>query len=1162
MATIQELLDQASTVKNETLAARNTAVRVGTLFEDIINSFEALKEDKSPSGLETTAQTLVGAINELKEIVDDKQNSSDNNLLTVEKTVVGAINEILADLSDYQTKTDADLTTTAQTIVGAINELNTALATKQAALTFDGIPTAGSTNPVTSEGVKQYVDNSVSGKQDKQDNTLTTTDKTVVGAINELNTALATKQDELTFDSTPTAGSTNPVTSGGVKTYVDNKVSSLYKPKGSVAFASLPSSDMEAGDVYNVTDDFVTDTRFKEGAGNTYTAGTNVVWTADGYWDCLSGSVDLTSYQEKEDSTLNTTDKTVVGAINELHTEQDTKQDKTDNTLDTTDKTVAGAINEVFADKVDRSKFAHVWQSKLNTTQAQDDANYYSKILTLPRNGMLVANVMLREGTGAGHSDTVYFKVDSYNDVTTLRNKEFATTFYGSAESVSRSRALFYKNETHGYPYNTTISFQILFCSCGLDEIVWHDTQESQPFGNTLKKCSTISYNPPDPIVDGVTITITNADKTAGFKDIDLVANQDFNIVGADGLPEGFYFNATATDGEYYDQDKMYRFSVDNQVTDFVVMANLLDLFALSDVLNPNDILTAVPPISPETEWRLNVTKSSLISSDGSLDIMNVGGISDITINKSRSLLRCSYLLKPESEPYPDKFLEILRVKAKNVPQTFTLLISKPTVFQMGMLSIIQVSQGVDGSGNPVWHFKRLAGFSNNVYCRYTTIGDNTDVTLYISKENTTETHKVCITLLDGLLDVDNTNTVFGSLIEHDRVSMINSTAEIYFETTIDMDDVNGLNNTLDAFSSSISSKQSQQDSSLNTETKTIVGAINEIQSTKYKYVGLSNGLETDFIEGLAIKHLDLDDTYYNQIGTVFDFPMGWSMRTVGGPGHDPANGVIDIEMLLFVHGYSAGYTTQLCYARTGTTSIVNNKKSWYTRSKHFQSDEWDAWEEIGGGSGDLSLYQKITDNTLQTTSKTVPGAINELLEKHNSANVEFFPYADCSRSELLQQFSQAGQLLAWLFIPTLEIGINSLKFICTGQAGGTLDFAIYRYSGDYTNLNTTVPVTFVGATTNYTVIQGMNKVILSGTATLDPQYMYFAVGIQRSTTNPTLVGRSTNLPSPSDSMVPFVVYGTLDVEPSALTDFRNNSQLVNAQFPQGQYIEPWFILS
>ena len=39
----------------------------------------------------------------------------------------------------------------------------------------------------------------------------------------EMNTKLAGKQNTLTFDTAPTASSANPVTSGGVKTYVDNK---------------------------------------------------------------------------------------------------------------------------------------------------------------------------------------------------------------------------------------------------------------------------------------------------------------------------------------------------------------------------------------------------------------------------------------------------------------------------------------------------------------------------------------------------------------------------------------------------------------------------------------------------------------------------------------------------------------------------------------------------------------------------------------------------------------------------------------------------------------------------------------------------------------------------------------------------------------------------
>jgi hypothetical protein len=45
--------------------------------------------------------------------------------------------------------------------------------------------------------------------------------KYAVGKIKKL---IATKQDALTFDSTPTSGSTNPVTSDGVKAYVDQAI--------------------------------------------------------------------------------------------------------------------------------------------------------------------------------------------------------------------------------------------------------------------------------------------------------------------------------------------------------------------------------------------------------------------------------------------------------------------------------------------------------------------------------------------------------------------------------------------------------------------------------------------------------------------------------------------------------------------------------------------------------------------------------------------------------------------------------------------------------------------------------------------------------------------------------------------------------------------------
>ena len=97
---------------------------------------------------------------------------------------------------------------------------------------------------------------------------------------------------------------TNPdgfQTAAQVNTAIDTKISSTYKAKGSVAFASLPAaSSASEGFVYNVSDSFTTTADFVEGAGNTYPAGTNVViinTTGSTYkYDVLSGFVDLSGY--------------------------------------------------------------------------------------------------------------------------------------------------------------------------------------------------------------------------------------------------------------------------------------------------------------------------------------------------------------------------------------------------------------------------------------------------------------------------------------------------------------------------------------------------------------------------------------------------------------------------------------------------------------------------------------------------------------------------------------------------------------------------------------------------------------------------------------------------------------------------------------------------
>lgn len=99
---------------------------------------------------------------------------------------------------------------------------------KQDTLTFDDAPAAGSNNPVKSSGIKTALDakandadlaaiaksgNLADAKQDATHRVVTDTEKAAWNA----------KQDALSFDTTPTANSSNPVTSGGVKTALDAK---------------------------------------------------------------------------------------------------------------------------------------------------------------------------------------------------------------------------------------------------------------------------------------------------------------------------------------------------------------------------------------------------------------------------------------------------------------------------------------------------------------------------------------------------------------------------------------------------------------------------------------------------------------------------------------------------------------------------------------------------------------------------------------------------------------------------------------------------------------------------------------------------------------------------------------------------------------------------
>ena len=91
-------------------------------------------------------------------------------------------------------------------------------------------------------------------------------------------------------------------TTTNVNTLINQAVSTVYTPKGSLADISTLitiAASGKVGDVYNISSEFTTTNVFVEGIGKKYPAGTNIVLVEvedEKKWDVLAGSVDLSAY--------------------------------------------------------------------------------------------------------------------------------------------------------------------------------------------------------------------------------------------------------------------------------------------------------------------------------------------------------------------------------------------------------------------------------------------------------------------------------------------------------------------------------------------------------------------------------------------------------------------------------------------------------------------------------------------------------------------------------------------------------------------------------------------------------------------------------------------------------------------------------------------------
>ena len=147
-----------------------------------------------------------------------------------------------------------------------------------------------------------------------------TPDTSTVSGLQEAVGQLQTDVDALEVTVAEKADADNVYTKQQTDDKISGALSSVYKPAGSVAFASLPTPGADnLGNVYNVTDEFTTDDRFVEGTGQEYPAGTNVAVVetsnepATYKFDVMSGFVDLSGYLTTETASTTYATKTELG---------------------------------------------------------------------------------------------------------------------------------------------------------------------------------------------------------------------------------------------------------------------------------------------------------------------------------------------------------------------------------------------------------------------------------------------------------------------------------------------------------------------------------------------------------------------------------------------------------------------------------------------------------------------------------------------------------------------------------------------------------------------------------------------------------------------------------------------------------------------------------
>jgi hypothetical protein len=408
----------------------------------------------------------------------------------------------------------------------------------------------------------------------------------------------------LSIENTISATSTNAISSKAVNDAIKAAVSSLYKSKGSITFANLLLlTNMEVGDTYNVSDAFVTTDAFAEGPLVSYPAGTNVTYLSTGKWDCLTGIYDLTPYQKINEPALYTNNKTIPRAINE--------------------------IKVTLTNKVNLKKDVTISM----TANSDLSVPKYRKLFTIPNGYSIRVNSLYTIGSFGGESEIIMFNNSYYGELVTLM-----TDFVMIKEKQGDYWTVCMKEQATAAPKGD-FNFQVEFYTGDLSDITWYSTAAEFVEGSffDLKHALTIqstASNIDYSKAEKVTVT-----PTYNRGEIDMVNYNSFIVDSSNADSTKIIELYNGGGSGKFNTSYLYNFSFANKITNGVSFnisntATTAREITITDTIYSGDVITLTPVTDANgtTTWTYSTSHSSILSSDGTVQVTDLDGSKDLSI--------------------------------------------------------------------------------------------------------------------------------------------------------------------------------------------------------------------------------------------------------------------------------------------------------------------------------------------------------------------------------------------------------------------------------------------------------------------------------------------------------------------------------------------------